>query len=68
MGDGTIDFTPLTRAVVAAGYTGDIEVEIFNQQLWDASFAEVVAQVSARFAELIAPDLPAARPAEVRGR
>lgn len=30
MGDGHIDFAVLRRAVDAAGYGGDIEVEIFN--------------------------------------
>lgn len=64
MGDGMIDFAPLTRAVVAAGYAGDIEVEIFNQQLWDAPFPDVAAQVLARFDALVAPDLPAPDPAE----
>lgn len=57
MGDGAIDFAPLTRAVVGAGYTGDVEVEIFNEQLWNAPFADVAAQVAGRFDELIAPDL-----------
>ncbi|MGW6919124.1 sugar phosphate isomerase/epimerase family protein [Kitasatospora sp. NPDC054939] len=35
VGDGRIDFRALTAAVDAAGYTGWIEVEIFNQQIWD---------------------------------
>lgn len=34
MGDGHIDLKYLRRAVEAAGYTGDIEVEIFNAELW----------------------------------
>ncbi|MDM4784422.1 sugar phosphate isomerase/epimerase [Micromonospora sp. b486] len=34
MGDGHIDFPPLRRAVEAAGYTGDVEVEIFNAEVW----------------------------------
>lgn len=57
MGDGSIDFGPLTRAVMAAGYTGDIEVEIFNQETWETSFAQVAERVATRFDELIAPDL-----------
>lgn len=57
MGDGSIDFGPLTRAVEAAGYTGDIEVEIFNQQLWDAPYDEVAAAVTRRFDDCIAPHL-----------
>lgn len=35
VGDGYIDFGTLTDAVNAAGYTGWIEVEIFNEQVWD---------------------------------
>ncbi|MGV9600456.1 sugar phosphate isomerase/epimerase family protein [Streptosporangium sandarakinum] len=53
MGDGVIDFAPLTRAVSEAGYTGDIEVEIFNADVWAADPDEVLARVKARFAELI---------------
>ena len=36
LGDGCIDFGPVTAAVTAAGYDGDVEVEIFNAQVWDA--------------------------------
>ncbi|MEU6740371.1 sugar phosphate isomerase/epimerase family protein [Streptosporangium sandarakinum] len=53
MGDGVIDFAPLTRAVAEAGYTGDIEVEIFNADVWATDPDEVLARVKARFAELI---------------
>lgn len=55
MGDGAIDFAALTRAVVAAGYSGDIEVEIFRQEIWNDDPRTVVATVSDRFARLIAP-------------
>ncbi|QHC67873.1 TIM barrel protein [Rathayibacter sp. VKM Ac-2759] len=57
VGDGVIDFTVLTEAVVAAGYTGDIEVEIFNQAVWDAEYAAVATRVAADFAERVAPHL-----------
>ncbi|NQX12750.1 sugar phosphate isomerase/epimerase [Microbacteriaceae bacterium VKM Ac-2855] len=60
VGDGVIDFAVLTDAVVAAGYTGDIEVEIFNQAIWDTPYDEVAARVSDGFAEHVAPHLPAA--------
>ena len=36
VGDGYIDFPPVTAAVAAAGYTGYIEVEIFNEAIWAA--------------------------------
>ena len=42
MGDGVIDFAPLCAAVEAAGYTGDIEVEIFNADVWAADPDEVL--------------------------
>lgn len=57
MGDGSIDFAPVTRAVVDAGYTGDVEVEIFNQQLWDTPPAEVAARVAETFGAFVAPSL-----------
>ncbi len=54
MGDGVIDFAPITKAVTAAGYTGDVEVEIFNADLWAADPDEVLSSVVARYAELVA--------------
>lgn len=53
-GDGHIDFGPLTRAVAAAGYTGDIECEIFNQAIWDAPYSEVANRSRETFETLIA--------------
>jgi len=35
VGDGHIDFASLTDQVTAAGYRGWIEVEIFNETVWD---------------------------------
>jgi sugar phosphate isomerase/epimerase len=57
MGDGHIDFGPTTEAVSAAGYSGDVEVEIFNAEIWAAPGADVVATLARRYAELIAPHL-----------
>lgn len=57
MGDGFIDFESLTRAVVAAGYDGDIECEIFNQEIWDTDYATVAATVAERYRERIEPYL-----------
>ncbi|WP_323749561.1 sugar phosphate isomerase/epimerase family protein [Curtobacterium sp. VKM Ac-1393] len=48
-GDGHVDFGPVTEAVVAAGYTGDVEVELFNQAIWDTPAAQVVARVVQAF-------------------
>ena len=57
MGDGHIDFASFTRAVARAGYAGDVEVEIFNQAIWDAPAAEVVARTVASFGTAVAPHL-----------
>ncbi|MGH3391772.1 MAG: sugar phosphate isomerase/epimerase family protein [Actinomadura sp.] len=54
MGDGVIDFGPLTAAVTAAGYTGDIEVEIFNADIWAADPDTVVRTMKQRYRELVA--------------
>ena len=56
-GDGVIDFGSLTAAVGAAGYTGDIEVEIFNQQIWDDASPAVIARTIAAFNSTVAPHL-----------
>jgi sugar phosphate isomerase/epimerase len=50
MGDGHIDFAAITAAVADAGYAGDIEVEIFNQEIWDADPAAVAARTARSFA------------------
>jgi sugar phosphate isomerase/epimerase len=52
VGDGYIDFEPISARVRAAGYTGYTEVEIFNQQIWDAPPDETAATVRQRFASL----------------
>lgn len=57
MGDGVIDFGRWTAAVSDAGYTGDVEVEIFNAEVWARDPGAVVAQVVERYAELVAPHL-----------
>ncbi|MER5319125.1 sugar phosphate isomerase/epimerase family protein [Streptosporangium roseum] len=53
MGDGVIDFAPLTTAVTEAGYTGDIEVEIFNADVWAADPDEVLPRIMTRFDALV---------------
>jgi sugar phosphate isomerase/epimerase len=49
MGDGVIEIRRIRDAVDAAGYSGPIEVEIFNQKLWDTPCDDVVKQVIERF-------------------
>jgi sugar phosphate isomerase/epimerase len=53
LGDGSIDFPRISQQVLAAGYGGYVEVEIMNQDVWDAPAAETAAIVKARFAELL---------------
>ncbi|HVV21137.1 MAG TPA: sugar phosphate isomerase/epimerase [Pseudonocardiaceae bacterium] len=49
VGDGSIDFRPMTEAVEAAGYTGDVEVEIFNEDVWATPADATIATVRERF-------------------
>ncbi|SCG41237.1 sugar phosphate isomerase/epimerase family protein [Micromonospora humi] len=56
MGDGHIDFPPLRRAVQAAGYTGDTEVEIFNAEVWATDPDRVLATMAERYVELVLAD------------
>jgi sugar phosphate isomerase/epimerase len=49
VGDGHIEFGPMTRAVEAAGYDGMIEVEIFNEEIWAAPAEETARTVRERF-------------------
>ncbi len=57
MGDGHVDFAAFTRWVAEAGYTGDVEVEIFNADVWAAPGAETVATMARRYVELVEPHL-----------
>ncbi|CAL9464627.1 hypothetical protein SUDANB176_02711 [Streptomyces sp. enrichment culture] len=51
IGDGAIDMREWKGYVEAAGYTGAIEVELFNDALWARDGREVLAETAARFAE-----------------
>lgn len=55
MGDGVIDFATITGWVAEGGYTGDIEVEIFNQEIWDNPGDELLETIKARYASLVLP-------------
>lgn len=50
IGDGAIDMREWKGYVDAAGYTGAIEVELFNEGLWARDGREVLAETAARFA------------------
>jgi sugar phosphate isomerase/epimerase len=56
VGDGCIDFPPISAAVETAGYAGYVEVEIFNEAVWNAPPDETAATVRERF-PLAAPGL-----------
>ena len=55
MGDGFIDFPSITRMIAAAGYTGDIEVEIFNEDVWATPADESAKIIAERFEQLVLP-------------
>lgn len=54
MGDGSIDLRALRTACEAAGYTGPIEVEIFNADLWAQPGQEVFDTALAAYREHVA--------------
>jgi sugar phosphate isomerase/epimerase len=49
MGDGVIELRRIRVAVDATGYAGPIEVEIFNQAIWDTPGDEVLARMCERY-------------------
>ena len=53
MGDGHVDFAAVTRLVVESGYAGDVEVEIFNAEVWAADPDEGVATMKERYASVV---------------
>jgi sugar phosphate isomerase/epimerase len=52
LGDGLIDLRQITDQVLAAGYRGYAEVEIFSQEVWDAPADDTAATVRRGFGEL----------------
>jgi sugar phosphate isomerase/epimerase len=53
MGHGVIEIRRLRTAVEAAGYSGPLEVEIFNETLWAKPPDEIVCEVSAGYLESV---------------
>ncbi|MEU6093429.1 sugar phosphate isomerase/epimerase family protein [Streptomyces sp. NPDC047079] len=51
LGDGSVDLREWKGYVEAAGYTGPIEIELFNEGLWARDGREVLAETVARFEE-----------------
>lgn len=56
-GDGDIDFAAFTRLVRDAGWQGDVECEVFRQEVWDDDPRAVAARAAAAYRELVAPHL-----------
>jgi sugar phosphate isomerase/epimerase len=51
MGDGVIELRRIRGEVERAGYAGPIEVEIFNEALWERSVDDLVRTTAERFVE-----------------
>jgi sugar phosphate isomerase/epimerase len=55
MGDGVIDFSAIATLVAAAGYRGDVEVEIFNEAVWATDGRTVIDTMKERYRDLVLP-------------
>ena len=53
MGQGAIDIRRLRQAVEEAGYEGPIEVEIFNEEVWQMPLREAIQKVRACYLEAV---------------
>lgn len=53
MGDGVIELRKIRQAVEEAGYTGPIEVEIFNERIWRMPGDDVLALMKKRYLETV---------------
>jgi sugar phosphate isomerase/epimerase len=49
MGDGVIELRRIREAVERVGYSGPIEVEIFNEAIWSMPIDEVLPRIKERF-------------------
>jgi sugar phosphate isomerase/epimerase len=53
MGKGVIEIRKLRAAVERAGYTGPIEVEIFNEQVWNTPLDELLIEIKCTYGEFV---------------
>ncbi len=53
MGDGYANIRRIRQAVDASGYSGPIEVEIFNQKIWDMERNQMIELVKQRWREAV---------------
>ena len=56
MGDGYIELSAISALVERAGYCGPIEVEIFNQNLWQLPGRTALDRIKERFIGLLSED------------
>ena len=57
VGDGYIDFPTITGWIREAGYTGDVEVEIFNESIWADPGDQTLATMVERHTQYVEPYL-----------
>jgi len=53
MGEGVIDIRSLRQSVERAGYTGPIEVEIFNQSLWNEDTDDIMRRICEAYLQYV---------------
>ncbi|HXM29760.1 MAG TPA: sugar phosphate isomerase/epimerase family protein [Chthoniobacterales bacterium] len=56
MGDGYIDLSGISSIIEQAGYDGPIEVEIFNQALWQLAGRTALSRIRERFRKFFPDD------------
>ncbi|RGE22036.1 sugar phosphate isomerase/epimerase [Leucobacter sp. wl10] len=56
-GDGVIDLVAMTRTMLEAGYTGPIEVEIFNDDIWAQPLDVILRQTVEAYDRVIVQNL-----------
>lgn len=49
IGDGSVDMREWRERVDAAGYTGPVEVELFNEELWARDGVQLLRETAGRF-------------------
>lgn len=57
VGDGYVDFASITSWIAATRYRGDIEVEIFNEDVWSAPPEQTLTTMIDRYRRFVAPHL-----------
>jgi sugar phosphate isomerase/epimerase len=53
-GEGSIDLASLTASVRRAGFTGPVEVEIFNDDIWKLPLETIIERTVAGFNRYVA--------------